>query len=186
MEIKKSRFIARAGLITKKETMKSIVHDMTVDYPDARHYCWAYLIGNPARASTAAMHDAGEPSGTAGKPILNVIQHKHIGDVYVVVARYFGGIKLGAGGLVRAYAGAAEQVLSQLKTIEQQPMVVYKLSMPFAKEQYVRHFLETHDGNVSDVNYMAEVLMDVEITEKNSKVFIEFCQANQIDYENPQ
>ncbi len=111
-EVKKSRFIARATKVTDRQSAIAFVEQAKQDYPGARHHCWAYLLGNPASASSAAANDAGEPSGTAGKPILNVIQHKGVGDVIVVVIRYFGGIKLGAGGLVRAYSGAAEAVMS--------------------------------------------------------------------------
>ena len=112
----KSRFISRAGCVTSKDEAKLFVHQCRLDYEDAGHYCWAYLLGNPDRASSAAMSDDGEPSGTAGKPILNVLQHKNVGDIMVVVVRYFGGVKLGAGGLVRAYSSSAQLVMDKLKT----------------------------------------------------------------------
>src|SRR5690625_1242748 len=91
-----------------------------------------------------AMNDDGEPSGTAGKPIFNVIQHKGVGDVMVVVTRYFGGVKLGAGGLVRAYAGAAEAVLSAMEIVERVPESRFTLSLDFAQEQPLRHWCEQH------------------------------------------
>lgn len=111
-EIKKSRFIARVAPVSSRDEVKAWLEQARNDHPDARHICWAYQIGRPGAAAEAAMNDDGEPSGTAGKPILSVIQHKDLGDVLVMVIRYFGGIKLGAGGLVRAYAGATEAVLS--------------------------------------------------------------------------
>ncbi|MCW8886021.1 MAG: YigZ family protein [Motiliproteus sp.] len=100
-EIKKSRFIAWADRAENRDQAMAVLSEARNRYPDARHHCWAYLIGNPAQPKTQAMSDDGEPSGTAGKPILNVLQHNEIGDVMIVVSRYFGGIKLGAGGLVR-------------------------------------------------------------------------------------
>src|SRR5690606_32119147 len=103
-------------------------------------------IGRPGSAAEAAMNDDGEPSGTAGKPILNVIQHKDMGDVLVIVIRYFGGIKLGAGGLVRAYAGAAESVLSEVERVVQQARVQARVGLDFADEQPLRHWCEGHEG----------------------------------------
>jgi len=97
--VKKSRFIARVVPIGSREDALAAVAVAKRDYPDARHHCWAYLLGEPGDARSAGMSDDGEPAGTAGKPILNVLQHGKFGDVLVVVIRYFGGIKLGAGGL---------------------------------------------------------------------------------------
>lgn len=183
LEIKKSRFIARAGYISAKGEMKALVSQMSVDYPDARHYCWAYLLGNPRCASTAAMSDAGEPSGTAGKPILNVIQHKAIGNIFVIVARYFGGIKLGAGGLVRAYSSATEQALSQIKLIEQQVMLTCNVQVPFAQEQYVRHLLGENAAEILNVNYANDVLLTVTIPESCSQTLFSLFDSKQIKYE---
>ena len=100
--VKRSRFIARVVPVNSRADVNAAVARAREDYPDARHHCWAYLLGPPGKAAGAGMSDDGEPAGTAGKPILNVLQHGHLGDVLVIVVRYFGGIKLGAGGLVRA------------------------------------------------------------------------------------
>ncbi|RFA27294.1 YigZ family protein [Alkalilimnicola ehrlichii] len=152
IEIKKSRFIARAVPVADREQAMAAVAQARRDHPTARHHCWAYLLGKPESAS-AAMSDDGEPSGTAGKPILNVIQHKRIGDVIVVVIRYFGGIKLGAGGLVRAYAGATEAVLADLPLVEHQPRISMQLALDFAQEQAVRHWASAHEASVGAVDY---------------------------------
>ena len=107
-EVKKSKFFAFAACTPDRETAMQYLAAKRAEYPDARHHCWAYLLGNPHSPTSAAMSDDGEPSGTAGKPILNVLQHKGVGDITIIVTRYFGGIKLGAGGLVRAYSSAAQ------------------------------------------------------------------------------
>jgi len=108
IEIKKSRFIGLAKQINDREQGMLWLAKVKATYPDARHHCWAYLLGNPSCATNAGMGDDGEPSGTAGKPILNVLQHKGVGDIMLIVVRYFGGIKLGAGGLNRTYGQAAQ------------------------------------------------------------------------------
>jgi len=128
------------------------------------------------------MNDDGEPSGTAGKPILNVIQHKDMGDVLVMVIRYFGGIKLGAGGLVRAYAGAAESVLSAVERVVQKPMILAEVTMGFADEQPVRHWCELHGATLESVEYGAVVSARVSLPEQAADEFTAFCDAQKLDY----
>ncbi len=173
-EIKKSRFIARAGSAEDREQAMAILEQMQRRYPDARHHCWAYQLGSPFSPFSAAMNDDGEPSGTAGRPILNVIQHKEIGNLMVVVSRYFGGVKLGAGGLVRAYSAAAEQALSALPLQHYQPTITVQVSCDFAKEQLIRHWLDEHKGNVLKVEYQSHVLIDVALVERKLVAFSSF------------
>lgn len=180
IERRKSRFIARAGRVTSREEAMAFVDAMRADYPDARHHCWAYLVGDPATATSAAMNDDGEPSGTAGKPILNVIQHKGIGNVMVVVARYFGGVKLGAGGLVRAYAGATEAVLSELPVTSHVTMVAVILEMDFAREQAVRHWAGENGAEICEVTYGKGVRIALRLPNERSEVLEAFCGANGI------
>jgi len=179
-EIKKSRFIARAAKVTDRQAALALVEQAKRDYPDARHHCWAYLLGNPASASSAAANDAGEPSGTAGKPILNVIQHKGVGDVLVVVIRYFGGIKLGAGGLVRAYSGAAEAAMSMLPLQQAVPMLQVKLSLDFAKEQLLRHWAEQHQAQVLGVDYATQVIMQLDVPLAELESLKSLCLAQAV------
>lgn len=162
--VKKSRFIARVIKVTDRQQALAEVAVVQREFSDARHVCWAYVLGNPASASSAAMNDDGEPSGTAGRPILNVIQHKNVGDVLVIVIRYFGGIKLGAGGLVRAYSGAAESVLSAASYEEQLPAALLKLRVDFSTEQFVRHWLTTKNADVLEVEYGESVTLDVSLS----------------------
>ncbi|HHJ80647.1 MAG TPA: YigZ family protein [Candidatus Tenderia electrophaga] len=180
IEVKKSRFIARASKVSDRQGAMAFVEQSRLDYPDARHHCWAYLLGNPASASSAAANDAGEPSGTAGKPILNVIQHKGVGDVIVVVIRYFGGIKLGAGGLVRAYSGAAEAVMSMLPLEQAVPMQVVSLSLDFAKEQLLRHWVGQHEALILNVDYAQQVLMQLSVPDVVVGELTAFCAAQSI------
>ena len=105
-EIKKSKFIAYSFDIKTKEDVKKHLEDLKKEYSDARHICYAYVTDN-----TAGMSDDGEPQGTAGKPIYNLMQIKNTTNKLVVVIRYFGGKKLGASGLIRAYVKAAKEVI---------------------------------------------------------------------------
>lgn len=131
------------------------------EYPDARHHCWAYVLGNPGNAASAAANDDGEPSGTAGKPILNVIQHKNIGDIMVVVIRYFGGIKLGAGGLVRAYSGATQQATEKLELVERKPMETVIVECQYNEEALLRRWIEDHQGQLINAEYSEQVALTI-------------------------
>jgi uncharacterized YigZ family protein len=122
--IKKSRFIGHAASVTSQaETLD--FYESVID-PQATHNCWAWRINFQVRSS-----DDGEPSGTAGRPILNVIEHRGLENVMVVVTRYFGGIKLGVGGLVRAYSGTAAKCLDRAVIIELFPMSEYVIKSGF-------------------------------------------------------
>ena len=162
-EVKKSRFIARIDYASNREQALSILEKSKVDYPDARHHCWAYLIGDPKAPKTMAASDDGEPSGTAGKPILNVLQHKNVGDLMLVVVRYFGGVKLGAGGLVRAYSHAAQLAMDHLSTKEYNETIILTVITGFSSEQLLRHWLSLHDGRVLSVDYSHQVDLTIEL-----------------------
>ncbi len=179
-EVKKSRFIARVDTVKSREQAMNFLGKAKNDYPDARHHCWAYLIGNPQSASNAAMNDDGEPAGTAGKPILNVIQHKCIGDVMVVVIRYFGGTKLGAGGLTRAYSGATEAALSQAPLEEKIPMIKIRLGCGFFQEQTLRHWVIQWKAEVESTDYSEQVSMILDVPKSNMSEIEKFCLANNI------
>ncbi|WP_417566409.1 YigZ family protein [Marinobacter sp.] len=181
-EVKKSRFIARVAPVSSRDDVKTWLEQAHKDHPDARHICWAYQIGRPGSAAEAAMNDDGEPSGTAGKPILNVIQHKDMGDVLVMVIRYFGGIKLGAGGLVRAYAGAAESVLSAVDRVVHQPVIDARVILSFADEQPLRHWCEVHGATVDSVDYGSSVQARLSVPENRVREFGAFCDAQKLDY----
>ena len=180
IEIKKSRFIARATSVADREQAMAFLARAKSDHPDARHHCWAYLIGDPGAACSAAMNDDGEPGGTAGKPILNVIQHKGIGDVMVVVIRYFGGIKLGAGGLTRAYSGATEAVMSGLPVKQQQAVVARRLACDFALEQPVRHWAGQYGAQVGTPCYAHGVELPLILAEEHESELRAFCRAHGI------
>ncbi len=180
IEVKKSRFIARATAVISRQEAMLVLQQTKSDWPDARHHCWAYLIGNPAATCSAAMSDDGEPSGVAGKPILNVIQHKGIGDIIVVVSRYFGGIKLGAGGMVRAYSGAAESVLRELPLKAQQPVVTRSLVCDFSQEQLVRYWAEKHHAEINRVLYKQDVEMMLTLSAVYGEPLMAFCVARGI------
>lgn len=114
LEIRRSRFLTRIRRVTTEEAARAVVEERRSAMFDARHHCSAFILGPDGR--TARSSDDGEPAGTAGIPMLTALQHNHLTDVVAVVTRYFGGIKLGAGGLVRAYTDAVAQAMEAAGT----------------------------------------------------------------------
>ena len=181
IEVKRSRFIARVVPVSQRSEVNAAVAQARRDYPDARHHCWAYLLGEPRDASNAGMSDDGEPAGTAGKPILNVLQHGAVGDVLVIVIRYFGGVKLGAGGLVRAYGGATQQALDHLPVVTPIAMSRCQLSAAFSDEQPLRHQLSQWDGLIEGLDYADGVTLKVAVPEAELASLRAYCAARGIE-----
>jgi uncharacterized YigZ family protein len=165
-EIKRSRFIARIEHCSNEATGFEIIAQVKQQYPDARHHCWAFIACAPQSATSIRFSDDGEPSGTAGKPILNVLQHSDYGEIICVVSRYFGGIKLGAGGLVRAYSNSCQAAVDQLTSRLVMPMLRIKIQFPFSYESSIRHYLDSQQVMISNVTYSDQVLLEL-CVEKN-------------------
>lgn len=167
LEIKKSAFIAYAYPVHTREQAMFHVEQLRIKYPDARHWCWAYIIGDPDNTTSAGFDDDGEPSGTAGRPILNVLQHKSIGNIIIIVVRYFGGIKLGAGGLTRAYAGSAQAAVDEMQLCPYIAVAQVQIVADFANESQCRYVIESLNGTIDEVAYSKEVLLTVTLAERD-------------------
>jgi uncharacterized YigZ family protein len=168
-EARKSRFIACAGRADTREQAMNLLATVRRDYPGASHYCWAYLLGDPASPIGAAMSDDGEPGGTAGRPILGVLQHKGVGNIMLVVARWFGGIKLGAGGLVRAYGGAASEVMKTLPVTDFVAHIETEICLPYAAESDFRRWLDRAGGALLEVRRESELWCRVALPEREQE-----------------
>lgn len=142
-EIRKSRFIVWAGPLADPGAFPAFLAGHAD--PEARHNCWAWRVGDQYR-----FHDADEPAGTAGRPILQAIDGQGLDQVAVVVTRWFGGIKLGAGGLVRAYGGSAAECLRQAAKRDLVPFATLAVTVPFAWAGVLHHLLQVHGGTKTD------------------------------------
>jgi uncharacterized YigZ family protein len=156
IQVLNSRFIATASPIFSVDEARAFIARIKDEFADASHNVPAYLVGHGASV-TAHCHDDGEPSGTAGRPALAVLQGSGLGDVAVVVTRYFGGTKLGTGGLVRAYGDAVRQVLEILPRAEKVPTHTILVATPYPLFERVRLAVEAHGGQILDEAFTAEV-----------------------------
>ncbi|MBT4521426.1 MAG: YigZ family protein [Halieaceae bacterium] len=175
--VKKSQFIAYIFQAEERENAMAHLQVLKAKYPGARHHCWAYLLGDPKQPMGQAFSDDGEPSGTAGKPILNVLQHKNVGDVMVVVVRYFGGIKLGAGGLVRAYSTATQLAMDLLPTAAKVPRSEVKICLDYGLESGLRRHIDGAGACIVETDYGERVNLLVDFPDIGLKSLREYCAA---------
>jgi uncharacterized YigZ family protein len=163
--LKRSRFITSIGRAPDKQQADAFIRMVRSTYPDANHHCWAYVAGNPFDTVQVGMSDDGEPQGTAGKPMLSILQHSKIGEIVAVVTRYFGGIKLGTGGLVRAYSSSVQLALQKLPLTEFVALTSARITLPYPLEDRIRRLLIKMKIDISDVYYKDEVVLSIELPE---------------------
>ena len=166
--IKKSRFIACVESVSGRDAAQARVAQLKAEHPDAAHVCWALLAGGQSAAN-----DDGEPGGTAGRPMLEVLRHQDLEGVMASVVRYFGGVKLGAGGLVRAYTDAVAQALltaDKVALIKQKHLAC---SVPYALEGLVRRELEGVQALLTGVSHDSLVSLHFELPEMQASALVE-------------
>lgn len=150
--IKKSRFIGCVQPMADRAGAQQVVAALRAQHPGAAHVCWALLAGGHSAAV-----DDGEPSGTAGRPMLDVMRHQDLDGVLATVVRYFGGVKLGAGGLVRAYTDCIAQALLGAQKIPIVKLAMLRCVFPYAQEGLVRRELELAGARMGDIVHAAHV-----------------------------
>ncbi|HHJ05881.1 MAG TPA: YigZ family protein [Anaerolineae bacterium] len=158
--ISRSRFISTAAYTPGVEAAKAFIAKVRRAYPDASHHVYAFAVGYGASV-TYGMSNAGEPSGTAGKPTLAVVKGCGMGDVTVVTTRYFGGVKLGTGGLVKAYTEAAQIVLAEIPRVEKVEKRAVELAVPYNLYEPVIRLVKRHRGQVTAKKFGAAVSLNL-------------------------
>ncbi len=163
IEIKKSLFIANIYKTTRTSEVHANLKKLKLQYPKANHHCYAFILGHPSDHLLHGMSDDGEPKNTAGKPMLHILKHTNLGQILTVVTRFFGGIKLGTGGLVKAYSQATQEALAKLETETFHTMTKVLLSGPFKIENCMRNLITKNSLSILDTTYTHEVAITVEI-----------------------
>lgn len=169
---KKSRFLGLIVPVTSEAEARAQLDAVKKREYDARHNCWAYILHSGQKRYS----DDGEPQGTAGQPILNVLEREGVQDVLCVVTRYFGGILLGAGGLCRAYTKAAKDALDDAGISELRPWSVLRLDCPYALFERVKLELEKRGGAVISSEYGAQIALTAALPEPEEAVFAKALQ----------
>jgi uncharacterized YigZ family protein len=171
LTIERSRFIASAAPAGNVDQARAFIQRIRSEFLDASHNVPLFIIGHGAGV-TMHCSDDGEPSGTAGRPALAVLQGSGLGDVAVVVTRYFGGIKLGTGGLVRAYSDAVRQVLAALPRAEKVSTTQLMAAVPYALLERLRQLVATLNGQIEEEEFAAEVTLTVRVRDEVTPVFL--------------
>ena len=143
-EIKKSRFITYLQHTEGLEQAKAFWAEIKAQHPNARHHCWAAVAGKPTDSQQLGFSDDGEPAGTAGKPMLSALQGSQVGEISAVVVRYYGGILLGTGGLVRAYGNGVQQALKLLETERKVERQLFQVHCDYAQLNLIQNLCEQH------------------------------------------
>lgn len=165
---KRSRFLGHVRRVETEAEARAFLDEMRKKYYDARHNCWCYVLHE---GGVVRYGDDGEPQGTAGQPILNVLEREGVQDVLCVVTRYFGGILLGAGGLCRAYTKAAKDALDDAGISELRPWSVLRLDCPYALFERVKLETDKRGGLVRDADYGAQIALTILLPQPEEAAF---------------
>jgi len=166
--IKKSRFIGCVQPMADRASAQAAVDALWKQHPGAAHICWALLAGGQSAAV-----DDGEPGGTAGRPMLDVLRHQDLEGVLATVVRYFGGVKLGAGGLVRAYTDTIAQALLTAPKVTLQRMAMLQCQVPYALEGFVRREVEAAGAELVAVQHGTLVQLQIRLPEAQAGAFVQ-------------
>ena len=166
--IKKSRFIGCVQPMPDRASAQAHVDDLWKQHPGAAHTCWALLAGGQSAAV-----DDGEPGGTAGRPMLDVLRHQDLEGVLATVVRYFGGVKLGAGGLVRAYTDTVAQALLTAQKVPLQRMKTLQCLVPYAQEGLLRREIDAAGAELVQVRHGTLVTLQLRLPEAQASAFVQ-------------
>lgn len=169
LEIRKSLFLAQACRCASRAEARNFVESIRALRPDATHNCWAYVAGAPGDSGQIGSSDDGEPHGTAGRPMLNVLLHCGIGQICVVVSRWFGGVKLGTGGLVRAYQDSCLKNLETLPLGEAVPRAVWSLDVDYSYLAAIQRGLPLLEAKILLENYAEKASLVISAPVENNK-----------------
>ncbi|WP_404454327.1 YigZ family protein [Virgibacillus necropolis] len=183
--IQKSRFIGHVKRVETEDEARSFINELKKKFHDANHNCSAYIIGEHDHIQKA--NDDGEPSGTAGVPILEVLKKQQLKDTVIVVTRYFGGIKLGAGGLIRAYGGSASDVIKATGVVERQLMQGLLVTVDYGLLGKLENVFRTSEHVLSKIDYLEQVVFHMYIKTKHVQEFKDWVvdlTSNQVSIED--
>ncbi len=169
--VRRSRFLAQVAHAATLNEARAYVEQLRAQHIGATHNCWACVAGAPGSTAQNGFSDDGEPHGTAGRPMLQILQHSGIGEICVVVTRWFGGVKLGTGGLVRAYQDAVRQNLEQLPLTEQMDMTDISMLIEYAHIDAFQRLLPTYKARILQEEYGVKASYTVTLPEEQSAHF---------------
>lgn len=182
--IDRSRFIGIVVPLTTVEQIEEFMHNIREEYPNARHYVYAYRLHDGFIEKSS---DDGEPQGTGGRPIMEILQHKNIWNVLLVVVRYFGGVLLGTGGLSRAYGGTARQLITETDLKKLTIYQIFLLTVPYEWFEVLKYHFDLHNWIVEHEDFSEVIRLLVHVPEEEAKQFVKWVDdftRKQVSYED--
>ncbi len=161
IEILSSRFIGDVAFVESSDAAQAFLQSIRDQHPDATHHCWAFLVGEPGSSRDVGFSDDGEPHNTAGRPMLQVLSHSGLGDLVAVVTRYYGGTKLGRGGLVRAYSSAVQEALQDAKTQQKIDWVFFTVVVDYSLAPALERLFPDFEVEVLEQTYAEKVTQSI-------------------------
>jgi len=159
--ILRSRFLTTLAPAPDEQSARAVVQAVRAEFPEATHHCWAFVTGPPASTASIGMSDDGEPHGTAGRPMLTTLLHSGVGEIVAVCTRWYGGTKLGTGGLGRAYAGGVRQALDTLPTVQRVERTLLEIEVGYPQVASLQRLLSGLDARIEEEAYGASVIYRV-------------------------
>lgn len=180
---KKSKFIANLIHVETTEEAESKIKEIKKKYHDARHNCVAYRVAENGKIVEKSSDD-GEPSGTAGGPMLNILQKNNLCNLVVIVTRYFGGILLGTGGLVRAYSDATQLAIEKSTKVTKVKGIEIQINLDYANLKFFKYYCKNNDINIKKIDYSENVILKIEMEENRKTIFLNDIETKKLNVQH--
>ena len=177
---KKSKFIANLIHVESIEEAENSIKEIKKKYHDARHNCVAYRVSEGGRIIEKSSDD-GEPSGTAGGPMLNILQKNNLCNLVVIVTRYFGGILLGTGGLVRAYSEATQQAIEKSIKIKKVQGIEIEVGLDYANLDIFKYYCKNNEINIQKIDYYENIVLKVQMEKNRKSIFLNDIETKKLN-----
>lgn len=177
---KKSKFIANISYVENIEEAEAKIKDIKKKYYDAKHNCIAYRVIENGRIVEKASDD-GEPSGTAGGPMLNILQKNNLCNLVVVVTRYFGGILLGTGGLVRAYSDATQKAIEKSVKVSKVDGIEVEVKLDYPNLEIFKYYCKNNEINITKIDYYEDIILKMEMEKNRKNIFLEDIETKTLN-----
>lgn len=176
---KKSKFIANLFYVENTKEVEERIKEIKKKYYDARHSCMAYRVIEDNQVIEKSSDD-GEPSGTAGSPMLNILKKNNLCNVLIVVTRYFGGILLGTGGLVRAYSEATQRAIEKSTLISRIEGIEIEVKLDYANLEIFKYYCKNNNINITNIKYLDDILLNIEMGKNSKNTFLKEIENNML------
>lgn len=171
--VERSRFICTLAPAASAAEAHAVLREVAAEMPDAHHHCWAFVAGPPGNTDLVGSNDDGEPRGTAGRPMLVALLHSGVGEIVAVVTRYFGGVKLGTGGLARAYGGVVQAAIATMPRVDRVATTPCAVTLAYAHMAAVQHLLPRFGATIQAQRFDDAVHLELRVPVEQAEALVQ-------------